>query len=79
MVFFDNYFDEFIVVVNKLNKLKRMKYLELILIVYDIGLIKDRVSKVQCMCNCSVRRFLFELYFEYVRNLCGYIWKLIII
>lgn len=46
MVFFDNYFDEFIVVVNKLNKLKRMKYLELILIVYDIGLVKDRVSKV---------------------------------
>lgn len=66
-------------VANKLNKLKRTKYPELTLIVYDIGLTKDRVSKVQRMCNCSVRRFPFELYPEHVRNLRGYTWKPIII
>lgn len=77
--FSDNHFDEFIAVANKLNKLKRTKYPELTLIVYDIGLTKDRVSKVQRMCNCSVRRFPFELYPEHVRNLRGYTWKPIII
>lgn len=77
--FSDNHFEEFIAVANSLNRLKRTKYPELTLIVYDIGLNKDRFSKVQRMCNCSVRKFPFELYPEHVRNSRGYTWKPIII
>lgn len=75
----NNHFEESVGLFNSLNILKNQSFPELTVIVYDIGLTREKASMVQGMCNCSVRTFPFEAYPRHVRNLRGYTWKPIII
>ena len=45
------------------------------IIVYDIGLTKSQVSTLQTYCNVEIRKFNFQKYPEYFKNVKNYAWK----
>ena len=75
----DNHYGEFLGSLRILNEMKRNKYPKMKLIVFDLGLSMKNSIKIRQLCNCSIRKFPFEVYPQHVRNLGGYTWKPIII
>ena len=45
------------------------------IIVYDLGLTDSQVSTLQTYCNVEIRKFNFQKYPEYFKNLLNYAWK----
>ena len=45
------------------------------IIVYDIGLTDSQVSTLQTYCNVEIRKFNFQEYPKYFKNLKNYAWK----
>ena len=48
------------------------------IIVYDLGLTDSQVSTLQTYCNVEIRKFNFQKYPEYFKNLKNYAWKTVI-
>ena len=75
----DNHYGEFLGSLRILNEMKRNKYPKMKLIVFELGLSMKNSIKIRQLCNCSIRKFPFEVYPQHVRNLVGFTWKPIII
>nr|XP_022295650.1 uncharacterized protein LOC111105581 [Crassostrea virginica] len=75
----DNHYEESIGFFRMMNTMKRNKYSDLKLIVYNLGLSKNNTIAVEKMCNCSIRNFPFEIFPKHVQHLRGFAWKPLII